>query len=240
MIIYPAVDIQNGQCVRLKQGRAEDSTVYYADPYEAAAHWVTEGAKWLHVVDLDGAFSGQSRNDGAIRRIVSLGVPVQVGGGIRDMERIKTLMEMGVKRVILGTAAVETPELVSEAVGAYGKAVAVGIDAKDGMVATRGWRDISETRAVPLAVRMTEMGVTSVIYTDIARDGMLTGPNVPAMEEMVRKSGLSVIASGGVGELNDIRTLAGTGVAGVIVGKALYAKRFSLPEAMKIGEEQSC
>lgn len=236
MIIYPAVDIQGGQCVRLKQGKAEESTVYYQDPYEAAAHWVSEGAEWLHVVDLDGAFSGKSRNDGVIKRIVSLGVPVQVGGGIRDMDRIRILMDMGVKRVILGTAAVENPDLVREAVNAYGKAISVGIDAKDGMVATRGWQEVSAIEAVTLAARMKEIGVTTVIYTDIARDGMLTGPNLPAMEEMVRGSGLSVIASGGVSELNDIRALMKTGSSGVIVGKALYAQRFSLPDATELTE----
>lgn len=240
MIIYPAVDIQNGQCVRLKQGKAEESTVYYTDPYEAAAHWVAEGAGWLHVVDLDGAFSGQSGNHGAIKRIVSLGVPVQVGGGIRDMDRIRTLMDMGVKRVILGTSAVENPALVQETVNAYGEAIAVGIDAKDGHVATRGWQEVSEIQAVPLAVKMKEMGVTTVIYTDISRDGMLTGPNLPAMEEMVRGSGLSVIASGGVSKLDDIRTVMETGVDGVIVGKALYAQRFSLRDATVIAEEKSC
>ena len=240
MIIYPAVDIQNGQCVRLKQGRAKESTVYYADPYSAAAHWADAGAKWLHVVDLDGAFSGQSQNDEAIKRIVSLGIPVQVGGGIRDMARIRTLMEMGVKRVILGTAAVENPGLVREAVDAYGDAVAVGIDAKDGMVATRGWQEVSGIQALSLAANMKEMGVKTVIYTDISRDGMLTGPNVPAMKEMAEKSGLSVIASGGVSELEDIRALAATGVDGVIVGKALYARRFSLQDATVIAEEKSC
>ena len=236
MIIYPAVDIQDGKCVRLRQGKAEESTEYYADPYEAAAHWVSEGAEWLHVVDLDGAFSGKSRNDGVIKRIVSLGVPVQVGGGIRDMDRIRILMDMGVKRVILGTAAVENPDLVREAVNAYGKAISVGIDAKDGMVATRGWQEVSAIEAVTLAARMKEIGVTTVIYTDIARDGMLTGPNLPAMEEMVRGSGLSVIASGGVSELNDIRALMKTGSSGVIVGKALYAQRFSLPDATELTE----
>lgn len=236
MIIYPAVDIQDGQCVRLKQGRAEESTVYYPDPYEAAAHWVSEGAQWLHVVDLDGAFSGVSRNDDAIKRIVSLGVPVQVGGGIRNMDRIRILMDMGVNRVILGTAAVENPDLVRDAVKAYGDAIAVGIDAKDGHVATRGWQEVSEMQAVPLAARMKEMGVTTVIYTDIARDGMLTGPNTAAMAEMVRGSGLSVIASGGVSGLEDIRLLLNTGVTGVIVGKALYARRFSLGDAIALTE----
>jgi phosphoribosylformimino-5-aminoimidazole carboxamide ribotide isomerase len=240
MIIYPAVDIQNGQCVRLKQGRAKESTVYYADPYEAAEHWVGEGARWLHVVDLDGAFSGQSRNDGAIRRIVALGVPVQVGGGIRDMKRIQTLLDMGVARVILGTAAVENPALVREAVEQYGDAIAVGIDAKNGMVATRGWREVSAIGALTLARQMKEMGVGTVIYTDIARDGMLTGPNLPAMEEMARSSGLSVIASGGVSSLSDIIALRETGVSGVIVGKALYAKRLSLREAMDETEETEC
>lgn len=240
MIIYPAVDIQNGQCVRLRQGRAEERTAYYADPYEAAAQWVTDGAKWLHVVDLDGAFSGQSRNDKAIKRIASLDVPVQVGGGIRDMERIRALMDMGVTRVILGTVAVENPDLVKEAVDAYGEAIAVGIDAKDGLVAIRGWREISEMQAVPLAVKMKEMGVKTIIYTDIARDGMLTGPNIPAMKEMAEKSGLSVIASGGVSGIEDIRALMTTGVTGVIVGKALYARRFSLRDASELTEVTGC
>ena len=240
MIIYPAVDIQNGQCVRLRQGKAEESTVYYADPYEAAAHWVSEGAEWLHVVDLDGAFSGRSGNDEAIQRIVHLSVPVQVGGGIRDMDRIRTLMEMGIARVILGTAAVENPDLVKEAVDAYREAIAVGIDAKDGLVAIRGWREISEMQAVPLAVKMKEMGVKTIIYTDIARDGMLTGPNIPAMKEMAEKSGLSVIASGGVSGIEDIRALMTTGVTGVIVGKALYARRFSLRDASELTEVTGC
>lgn len=240
MKIYPAVDIQNGQCVRLKQGKADESTVYYTDPYDAAAHWVDAGADRLHVVDLDGAFTGQYRNDYAIRRIISLGVPVQVGGGVRDMARIHALMNMGVARVILGTAAVENPNLVREAVNAYSVAIAAGIDAKDGLVATRGWQDVSEVGALPLALQMKKMGVKTIIYTDIARDGMLSGPNLPAMREMAEKSGLSIIASGGVGAPEDIRALKETGVEGVIVGKALYAQCFTLPEAMKIAEEQSC
>jgi phosphoribosylformimino-5-aminoimidazole carboxamide ribotide isomerase len=240
MKIYPAVDIQNGQCVRLKQGKADESIVYFTDPYDAAAHWAKEGADRLHVVDLDGAFSGECRNDYAIRRIIRLGVPVQVGGGVRDMARIRTLMDMGVARVILGTAAVENPDLVREAVNEYMAAIAVGIDAKDGLVATRGWQDVSEVGALPLALQMRKMGVKTVIYTDIARDGMLAGPNLPAMSEMVEKSGLSVIASGGVSALEDIRALKETGVDGVIVGKALYAQCFTLPEAMRIAEELSC
>lgn len=240
MTIYPAIDIQNGQCVRLRQGKAEESTVYFADPCRAAEQWVGQGAGWLHVVDLDGAFSGQSRNDEAIRRIVSLGVPVQVGGGIRDMARIEVLLDMGAARAILGTVAIEDPELVSEAAKQYGDAIAVGIDAKDGMVATRGWREVSEIRVLPLAARIRQAGIKTIIYTDISRDGMLVGPNLPAMGEMADKSGLSVIASGGVSELGDIRALCGTGVSGVIVGKALYSGRFTLPEAIAIAEETQC
>ncbi len=236
MIIYPAIDIKGGKCVRLMQGRAEHQTVYSEDPVEIAQQWKAKGARFLHVVDLDGAFYGRSRNEGIIKEIIKrVNIPVQVGGGIRSMERIVHLMEeVGAVRVILGTAAIENPALVEQAVSRFGASIAVGIDARNSRVATRGWVEECDVTPVELGKRVKEMGVQIIIYTDILRDGTLEGPNIPSTMEMVEKTGLNVIASGGVSSLEHIAQLKSIGVAGVIIGKALYSGKIDLKQALKL------
>lgn len=233
MIIYPAIDLLDGRCVRLSQGNYNKVTVYSENPAEFAAVWTKKGAGFIHVVDLNGARTGIPENDDILARIVrEAGAPVQVGGGIRSIERIDKLLELGIERVILGTSAVRNPDFVKEAVRKYGKSIVIGIDARDGYVAVDGWEKKSSRMAVEFACEMESLGVAHIIYTDIARDGMLTGPNIMAMETMVSSVGCSVIASGGVGTIDDILALNKTGVSGVITGKALYENRFDLEEAI--------
>ncbi len=225
MIIYPAIDILGGKCVRLTQGRYSDSTIYGDTPWEMAKKWESLGAKHLHLVDLDGAKAGRPINIKAVREVIeNVSIPVQLGGGIRTADDIKMLMEVGVARVILGTSAVKNPDLVTDAVKVYGGKIAVGIDAKDGFVAISGWEEVSGFSAVEFAKIMEECGVETIIYTDIATDGMLTGPNLAAMSEMVQSVNMNVIASGGVGKAEDVKNLAPTGVSGVIIGRALDRK----------------
>lgn len=238
MIVIPAVDIKDGRCVRLLQGRMEDETVYSDTPWEMALRWQKEGASVLHIVDLNGAFEGRGVNDPAVREIVErVDMLTELGGGVRDMARIDCLLAMGIGRVILGTAAVENPRLVEEAVDAYGpERILVGIDARDGMVATRGWAVDGGRPAVELGLEMKALGVGRIVYTDIARDGMLTGPNIAETERMARETGLRVIASGGVSSLDDIRALKKiepSGVEAVITGKAIYEGRLGLKEAIE-------
>lgn len=238
MIIYPAIDMRGGKCVRLRQGNYDDMTVYENDPLKVARKWEELGASYIHLVDLDGARAGESLNGALIQQIAeTVKVPVQVGGGIRTLEDIRAKVDAGVSRVILGTVAIENPSLVAEAVREFGDIIAVGIDAKDGMVATHGWEQVSDVSAVDFALKMAEIGVKTIIYTDIATDGMLGGCNVKAMAEMAAAvPGVNIIASGGIGSLSDIRALLPTGVGGVIVGKALYDERFTLPEAIEAGK----
>lgn len=239
MIIYPAIDMRGGKCVRLRQGNYDDMTVYENDPVKVARKWEDLGASYIHLVDLDGARAGVSQNSEVIQKIAdAVSVPVQVGGGIRTLEDIEKKISAGVSRVILGTVAIENPELVAEAVKQFGDKIAVGIDAKNGLVATHGWEQVSSVPAVDFALKMAEIGVKTIIYTDIATDGMLSGSNVEAMGEMAAAvPTVNVIASGGIGSLSDIRDLLPTGVEGVIVGKALYDERFTLPEAIAVGKE---
>jgi len=236
MIIYPAIDIKDGKCVRLVQGDAERQTIYEDDPVKAALRWQAAGAKWLHVVDLDGAFSGASANLEAIKRITSaVAIPVQLGGGLRSMDAISFMLdEAGISSAVIGTAAVERPELVKEAVKRYDGKIAVGIDAKGGMVAVKGWVDVTDVPARDLACRMADMGVGTTIYTDITKDGMLEGPNVDAVAAMVKAFAGDVIASGGVSCLDDIKRLKEAGAAGVIIGKALYDGRVKLEQALEL------
>lgn len=234
--LYPAIDLKDGQAVRLLQGRMADATVYNPDPADAARRWVSAGATWLHVVDLDGAFAGASRNLGAVKAIAAAaeGVPVQLGGGLRSLEAVEAALDAGVSRVIIGTSAL-SGDLVAQAVARFGpERVVVGIDAKGGMVATGGWVEVSSVKATDLAVRVGAAGVRTVIYTDISKDGMMAGPNFDEMAVMGR-TGLGIIASGGVSSLPDIqRLMAIPGVTGAILGKALYTGAVDLKEALAL------
>lgn len=233
MLIYPAIDIKDGKCVRLTQGKFSDVTVYGDDPVKMAKKWEALGAEFIHLVDLDGALAGSGINRKIIIHIAqSVSVPVQTGGGIRTMNDIRELISGGVSRVILGTAAVKNPQLVDEAVAEFGDKIAVGIDAKDGMVAVSGWEEISSLPALEFAKSMENKGVRYIIYTDISTDGMLTGPNLEAMQEMTSAVSVNIIASGGIGCCEDILSLTSTGVEGVIVGKALYTEKVNLKEAL--------
>ena len=237
MQIYPAIDIKDGRAVRLRQGLAADVTDY-GTPAEAAMDWKTQGATYLHVVDLDGAFEGKGRNLPLVAEIVrETGLPVEVGGGIRTLEDIEARLTLGVARVILGTVALTDPDLVRRACARYPGRIACGIDAKDGRVAVRGWVEASDVDPVDLALRMKDAGVLDVIYTDIRRDGMQTGPNVEATAELVRRTGLRVIGSGGVGKIQDLYDLRDAGCAGAIVGKALYNGNFTLAQALRLEAE---
>ena len=245
MLLFPAIDLKEGKAVRLLQGRMEDSTVYSDNPVDLARDFESQGAEYLHIVDLNGAFTGKPVNDEIIRRIVgSVALKIQVGGGIRTLERITELIELGVERVILGTIAVKNPELVAEAVRRYGKRVIVGIDAKDGLVAVQGWAETTEMKAIDLGKAMKVMGVQSVVLTDIARDGMLQGPNIESTVQMALETGLSVIASGGISTMADLRNLQaealkGVSIEGAITGKALYSGAFTLREALEAARAES-
>ncbi|MEE9519286.1 MAG: 1-(5-phosphoribosyl)-5-[(5-phosphoribosylamino)methylideneamino]imidazole-4-carboxamide isomerase, partial [bacterium] len=234
MILYPAIDIQGGRCVRLFQGRMEEATVYGDDPAAMARRWVDEGAGALHVVDLDGARNGRPQNVDevlAIRRAVA--VPIQVGGGLRSHEAAVAYLEAGIERVVLGTRAAVDADFLAELCAAHPGRVAVGIDARDGLVALKGWTEIIPLEADELARRVENIGASAIIYTDIARDGTLTGPNVEAVAAVARVVALPVIASGGVATVEDLRSLkalAADGVEGVIVGKALYEGTVSVAE----------
>lgn len=234
--IYPAIDLRAGRCVRLRQGRADQATVFSDDPAATARRWTAAGASWLHVVNLDGAFGeAAAANQQAIAAILeAVDVPVQMGGGLRDLGLVEASLGLGVARVVLGTVALTQPEVVGEAIRLFGpERVAVGIDARDGMVAVHGWQETSAVSALDLAGRLKLLRVSRVIYTDIARDGMLTGPNLSALRAM-GGTGLGVIASGGISSLADLRAVAGTpGVEGAIVGMALYTGAIDLPTALR-------
>ncbi len=233
MRIYPAIDIKDGNCVRLLQGRFSDVTVYGENPAEMAKKWEEQGGEFIHVVDLDGALKGNGVNAQKIKEICeSVSVPVQTGGGIRTMEDIKTKLSYGINRVIIGTKAVSNPEFIKEAVKKYGDKIVIGIDAKDGMVAVEGWEKTSDFTAIEFAKMMVDMGVKTIVYTDIATDGTLAGPNVDAMREMAKAVDADIIASGGIGSIEHIKSLADTGVEGVIVGRALYTGNVDLKEAI--------
>lgn len=240
MRIFPAIDLKEGKAVRLLQGRMENATVYGENPVEVALRFAEDGAEYLHIVDLDGAFAGKPVNDQVIQAIVgAVSMKVQTGGGIRTLERVEELLNFGVERVILGTIAVKNPELVKEAVRRFGEHIVVGIDAKDGRVAVQGWAQETELSAEALGRAMREIGVKHVVYTDIARDGMLQGVNVKSTVQLAQATGLQVIASGGVASLEDIRDLAeeaarGVPIEGAIIGKALYTGAISLKEALSL------
>jgi phosphoribosylformimino-5-aminoimidazole carboxamide ribotide isomerase len=241
MQLIPAIDLRGGKCVRLFKGEREKETVYSTSPVEVALKWQSEGAARLHLVDLDGAFEGRPVNSAVISAIASvLHIPLQLGGGIRDAENVGRALELGVSKVILGTAAVEKPKMVKELVDRYQDRIIVGIDARDGIVAVKGWVEDSQRKAVDFALEMQDLGVREIIYTDISRDGTLEGPNYHAMEEMAKALGIQLIASGGVSSLEDLRLLKGLehlGITGVIVGQALYSGKFTLKEALMVFEE---
>lgn len=237
MIILPAIDMMDGRVVRLRQGKADEQTFYEYTPVEIAKQWEDQGAEWIHLVDLDGAFEGESKNLEAVRAICeAVTIPCELGGGIRDMQALEKVMDAGVARAIIGSKAADEPEFVKEAAEAFGgEKIAVGIDAKDGKVATKGWVEVTEWDAKEFAVKMQEMGAGTIIYTDIATDGMLKGPNVKAMEEMLEILDVNLIASGGVSVVDDVKRLGELdGLYGVIVGKALYEKRVTLEELLEI------
>jgi phosphoribosylformimino-5-aminoimidazole carboxamide ribotide isomerase len=241
MIVFPAIDLRQGTCVRLRQGRLEAETVFSDDPVAMAEHWVSQGAEWLHVVNLDGAFGQASSNLRVVGGMTTaVGIPIQFGGGLRTMVDIEGALELGLARVILGTVAVKEPSLVADAVQRFGAdRIVVGIDARKGNVATHGWQQVSPITATELALRVKALGVERVVYTDIARDGMLSGVNVEATGELAQRTGLKIIASGGVSSLDDVRRLKDTetsGVEGVIIGQALYSGALELQEAMQISK----
>jgi phosphoribosylformimino-5-aminoimidazole carboxamide ribotide isomerase len=237
MRIYPAIDIKNGVCVRLRMGDMQQATEY-GEPSKMALRWQQEGAEALHVVDLDAAFAGEFSNRGMIAGILkAVSVPVQLGGGIRTMEDIDERLDFGIWRVIIGTAAFEDPGLVAAAALKYPGRIVVGIDAKNGKVAIKGWADETTEDPVSLALKMKSLGIKTIIYTDITRDGMLTGPNIEGIADMVDKTGMDIIASGGISSLDDLYKLNGTGAEGVIIGKALYTGVIDLKQAIKAGAD---
>lgn len=241
LTLYPAIDLKDGACVRLQRGEMDRATVYSDDPAAQAQAWQDAGCRWLHVVDLNGAFAGKAVNGDAVAAILAAArVPVQLGGGIRDMAGVARWLEAGISRVILGSAALKNPALVIEACRAFPKCIAVGIDARDGMVATEGWAETSVVSAVELGLRFEDAGVSAIIYTDIARDGMLSGLNLDQTVALANTLRTPVIASGGVGVIEDIQALrdaaeSATGrIEGVIVGRALYDGRVDLTAALAV------
>ena len=234
MEVIPAIDLRGGRCVRLHQGDFQRETVFSDDPVAMALHWQEQGGSRLHVVDLDGAATGEPAHLQVISAIVAaLDIPVQVGGGIRSTVAAGAWLTAGVERVVIGTAAVRNPDMVREVCRLHGsERVVVSIDARDGKVALQGWTEASEVSALELAERMAGLGVERLLYTDIARDGMLTGPDLETNAQLVRETGMAVLASGGVSSVEDILQLVSTGVEGVIVGRALYTDAVSLPDAI--------
>ena len=243
MILFPAIDLKDGQCVRLYKGDMSEATVFSDNPAKQAENFQSDGAAYLHLVDLDGAFAGHARNRAAVEAILArIAIPVQLGGGIRDMEAIQRWIERGIARVILGTVALRDPDLVRRAAVAFPGQIAVGVDARGGMVATEGWAKTSTTSALDLAGSFEDAGVSALIYTDIARDGAMAGPNVAATRALAEAVSIPVIASGGIATLNDLVTLRTEipALSGAIVGRALYENAFSLTEARAALEAPQC
>jgi phosphoribosylformimino-5-aminoimidazole carboxamide ribotide isomerase len=240
MMIIPAVDLREGKCVRLTEGRPDREIVYSDDPVAIASFWEAEGARCLHIVDLDGAFAGKPRNLDIVKKIINtIRIPVQVGGGIRDMNTIEELLDSGAKRVILGTVAIINSNLVAEACAKYKEAIIVGIDAREGKVVIEGWGVAAEKDALELAGEMKNLGVKRVIFTDVGRDGTLKGPNLSAIQEIASVTRVKIIAAGGITTVNDLHSLLKLkpfGVEAVIVGKALYAGTITLKEALDVGK----
>jgi phosphoribosylformimino-5-aminoimidazole carboxamide ribotide isomerase len=234
--IYPAIDLRGGKVVRLKEGDPARMTSYSDDPAETAKRWIDAGSTWLHVVNLDGAFGeSDNANRDALESILKFGVRVQFGGGIRSIEAIADILRLGVSRAILGTIAIEQPEIVKEALKFFGtEQIAVGIDARDGLVRTRGWKDNSGVPALDLALQMRDFGLGTVIFTDVSRDGLGSGLNIPATQALSEKSGLDVIASGGVHTIDDVKAAKDAGLSGVIIGRAIYDGTVDLVKALQV------
>ncbi|AXE34905.1 1-(5-phosphoribosyl)-5-[(5-phosphoribosylamino)methylideneamino]imidazole-4-carboxamide isomerase [Chromobacterium phragmitis] len=243
MLLIPAIDLKDGQCVRLRQGAMDDATIFSDDPVKVAAHWRDQGARRLHLVDLNGAFAGKPKNLSVIRDIlgeVGDDMPVQLGGGIRDLDTIEAYLDMGLSYVIIGTAAVKTPGFLHDACDAFPGQVIVGLDAKDGMVAIDGWAKITNHNVIDLAKRFEDYGVNSVIYTDIGRDGMMTGVNMEATVKLAQALTIPVIASGGLTNLDDIRALCAVedeGIEGAITGRAIYEGSIDFAAAQSLADE---
>lgn len=234
MQLYPAIDLKDGKSVRLKQGEFKEITVYCEEPYKVARYFEENGASFIHLVDLDGALEGHSVNEETIKKIVSsVNIPCELGGGIRTMEDIERVLSYGINRVIIGTKAVKDPSFVEEAVKRFGAdRIVVGVDAKNGMVAIEGWEKVSDKSALSMCLSMKEMGVKNIVYTDISKDGMLMGPNVVMTQELTEKTGMNIIASGGVSSMEDLRNLNAAGIKGAIIGKAIYENRVNVKEAV--------
>ncbi|MGD9677537.1 MAG: 1-(5-phosphoribosyl)-5-[(5-phosphoribosylamino)methylideneamino]imidazole-4-carboxamide isomerase [Vulcanibacillus sp.] len=234
MILIPAIDIKDNKCVRLTQGDFNRVTVYSNDPSEMAEKWVKEGAEYLHLVDLDGARTEEFINRPSIEKIIhNLNIPIQIGGGIRSKGKVANLLKLGVSRVIVGTIAIENRELLKQLVAEYGDKIVVSIDAKDGYVAVRGWEVISSIESIELCQELEAIGVKTIVYTDISKDGMLEGPNFNIYRELSEKTSLNIIASGGVSSIPDLVKLNGMNIYGAIIGKALYDNRVDFKEAIQ-------
>ena len=242
MLIIPAIDLKDGHCVRLRQGRMDEATVFSEDPGAMARHWVEQGARRLHLVDLNGAFAGKPRNEPAIKAVVEAlgdGVPVQLGGGIRDLETVERYLDDGISYVIIGSAAVKTPGFLHEACNAFPGHIMVGLDARDGKVAVDGWSKVTGHDVIDLAKRFQDYGVEAVIYTDIGRDGMMTGVNVQATVALARELTIPVIASGGIQNLDDVKALCqaeSEGIMGAITGRALYEGTLDFRKAQELAD----
>ena len=238
MIIFPAIDIKDGKVVRLLQGRFEEGTQYSTDPVKIAEQWVEKGAQWLHVVDLDGAKTGELKNFDTIAKIAqSVDIPIQIGGGIRTKDDIKRLLDANIKRTILGTKIIENREFLKDTLNQWADNIAVSLDCSEGMVAQRGWTSLTDLKATDLAKELEGMGLKYLVYTDIKRDGMLTGPDFDGLETLLNTTNISIIASGGISDINDIKRLCAfesKGLIGAITGKALYEGKLDLESALKV------
>lgn len=234
MIIYPAIDMKDSSCVRLTQGAYDKMTVYEKDPVKVAKRWESMGAEILHLVDLDGAKNGNRVNQPVVEEILKgINIPIQLGGGIRDTEGVKTLLELGVSQVIIGTVALENPAWIQGIIEEYGNRIIVSIDALNGFIATNGWQSISDVKAIDFIKELKSYGLSRIVYTDIEKDGMLIGPNFKIYEELAKDVSIEIIASGGVTTLNDIKRLKSMNLYGAIIGKAIYDGKLNLEEVLK-------